>query len=152
MFTGSPALGRQIAQVAGGTLVPMTLELGGKCPAIVTEDAVDHKSVSHILGIKTIKNGQMCNTVDYCLVPRGQVQEFVDIAKAHVSASMPAYSTTDDCTGIITERHLDRLIEIHAEAVATGFLRTSTSTRWPVSGPGLRTPASVMSPARSRAN
>lgn len=120
MFTGSPALGRQIAQVAAGNLVPMTLELGGKCPAILTQDAVDHKSISHILGIKTIKNGQMCNTVDYCLVPRGQVQEFVDIAKAHVAASMPAYSATDDCTGIITERHLDRLLEIHAEAVAAG--------------------------------
>ncbi len=67
---GSPAIGREIAKAAAEQLVPVTLELGGKCPAILTCDSVDAESVKQILGTKALKNGQMCISVDYCLVPR----------------------------------------------------------------------------------
>ncbi|HVM13778.1 MAG TPA: aldehyde dehydrogenase family protein [Egibacteraceae bacterium] len=117
MYTGSPGIGKEIAKAAAANLVPVTLELGGKCPAVLTADAVDAKSVSNILGIKTIKNGQMCVTVDYCLVPRDSVQKFVEIAQQQVAETMPNHSSTTDCTGIISERHLDRLLEVHADAV-----------------------------------
>src|SRR3982751_5363700 len=70
LYTGNPAVGREIAKAAAEQLVPVTLELGGKCPAILTEDSVDEESVKQVLGTKTIKNGQMCISVDYCLVPR----------------------------------------------------------------------------------
>ena len=56
--------------MAAENLVPVTLELGGKTPAILLEDSVEPAAVEHIVGIKMIKNGQMCNTVDHCLVPR----------------------------------------------------------------------------------
>ncbi len=72
LYTGSPAIGREIAKAAAEQLVPVTLELGGKCPAILTEDSVDAESVKQLLATKAIKNGQMCISVDYCLVPRGQ--------------------------------------------------------------------------------
>src|SRR5436190_13671435 len=70
LYTGSPAVGREIAKAAAEQLVPVTLELGGKCPAILTEDRIDAESIKQVLGTKTIKNGQMCISVDYCLVPR----------------------------------------------------------------------------------
>src|SRR6059058_1746073 len=63
LYTGSPGIGREIAKAAAEQLVPVTLELGGKCPAIVTDDSIDAESVKQILGTKTIKNGQMCISV-----------------------------------------------------------------------------------------
>ena len=120
LYTGSPAVGREVAKAAAENLVPTTLELGGKCPAILTADAVDEKSVEQIIGVKAIKNGQMCISVDYCLVPREKLEDFVRLARDHVAATMPDYSATDDCTGIISERHFDRLEGMREEAVAAG--------------------------------
>src|SRR3954447_8432839 len=81
LYTGNPAIGRVIALAAAENLVPVTLEMGGKCPVVVNEDSVDSESVKQILGVKQIKSGQMCITADYCLVPRDQVETFVDLAR-----------------------------------------------------------------------
>src|SRR3984893_9139765 len=109
LYTGSPAIGREIAKAAAEQLVPVTLELGGKCPAILTADSVDAESVKQVLGTKALKNGQMCITVDYCLVPRAQLEEFAQLAADYVRESMPGYCSSESCTGIITNRHLDRI-------------------------------------------
>ncbi len=60
LYTGSPGIGREIAKAAAEQLVPVTLELGGKCPAIFAEDSIDAESLKQVLGTKSIKNGQMC--------------------------------------------------------------------------------------------
>jgi coniferyl-aldehyde dehydrogenase len=121
LYTGSPAIGRVVMQAAAQNLTPVTLELGGKCPAILTEDAVDMTSVANILGTKMIKNGQMCISVDYVLAPRERVGEFVDLARRYVREQTPDYSNSGDCTGIITERHLDRLLALRQQAVDAGY-------------------------------
>lgn len=120
LYTGSPAVGREIAVAAARNLVPVTLELGGKNPVIVHTDSVDATSVGQIIGTKMIKNGQMCITADYCLVPRELVPEFVALAHAHVAERTPGYARSADCTGIISERHLDRLVGLLDEATAAG--------------------------------
>jgi coniferyl-aldehyde dehydrogenase len=109
LYTGSPAIGREIAKAAAEQLVPVTLELGGKCPAIITADSVDADSVKQVLATKAIKNGQMCISVDYCLVPRDQVEQFATLAADYVRESMPGYCQSDSCTGIISSRHVARL-------------------------------------------
>src|SRR3954452_24631047 len=106
LYTGSPAIGRQIAKAAAEQLVPVTLELGGKFPAIVTDDSIDAESVKQILGTKALKNGQMCITVDYCLVPRAQMEDFAQLAAQHVRENMPGFATSESNTGIISSRHL----------------------------------------------
>ncbi len=121
LYTGSPHVGRQVMLAAAQNLVPVTLELGGKCPAIVTEGAVDEATVANILGTKMIKNGQMCISVDYVLVPRGAVDTFVELAKAFVSSTVAGYSRGGDCTGIISERHLDRLLRLLQQARDAGY-------------------------------
>lgn len=121
LYTGSPAIGRLIARAAAENLTPVTLELGGKCPAILTESAVDMGSVANILGTKMVKNGQMCISVDYVLAPRDRLREVVDLARTYVREQTPNYSATGDCTGIITERHLDRLVELRQQAVDAGY-------------------------------
>jgi coniferyl-aldehyde dehydrogenase len=121
LYTGSPGVGRAIMRAAAENLTPVTLELGGKCPAVLTEDAVDMRSVANVLGTKMIKNGQMCISVDYVLVPRTRLGEFVDLARRYVREQTPDYSRSGDCTGIITERHLDRLVELRQQAVDAGY-------------------------------
>ncbi len=120
LYTGSPAIGREIAVAAARNLVPVTLELGGKCPAVLAADSVDADSVRNVVGTKLIKNGQMCISVDYALVPRGSVDAFVQHAQDYLSEQLPAYTSSGDCTGIITERHLDRITEMVDQARASG--------------------------------
>jgi coniferyl-aldehyde dehydrogenase len=120
LYTGSPAIGREIAKAAAEQLVPVTLELGGKCPAILTADSVNAESVRQVLATKAIKNGQMCISVDYCLVPREQVEDFATLAMSYARESMPGYCTSSSCTGIISSRHLERIQRLLEEARANG--------------------------------
>jgi coniferyl-aldehyde dehydrogenase len=116
LYTGSPDIGREVMKAAAANLVPVTLELGGKCPAVLTPGSVDAKSVEAVIGTKMIKNGQMCVSVDYALVPRGEVERFVTEAQAFMLSASPDYSRGPDCTGIISRRHLDRLTDLLDEA------------------------------------
>src|SRR4051795_1718462 len=118
LYTGSPAIGREIAKAAAEQLVPVTLELGGKCPAILTEDSINAESVKQVLGTKALKNGQMCITVDYCLVPRDQLEDFARLATEHVRNAMPGFCTSESCTGIVSARHLARIEELLEDARA----------------------------------
>ena len=120
LYTGSPAIGREIAKAAAEQLVPVTLELGGKCPAILTEDSIDAECVRQILGTKAIKNGQMCITVDYCLIPRDRLEDFARLASECAAEAMPGYCTSQSCTGIVTARHLERIQGLLEGARARG--------------------------------
>lgn len=140
LYTGSPAIGREIALAAAANLVPVTLELGGKCPAVFAPGSVDAASVRNVVGTKLIKNGQMCISVDYVLVPREDLDNFVDHAKRYLSDEWTDYASSPDCTGIITERHLDRIVAMLDEAraagarvVTLGGLADPTTRRLPLS-------------------
>ena len=116
LYTGSPDVGRQIMAAAARNLTPVTLELGGKCPAVVLPGAVDAESVKSVIGTKIVKNGQMCVSVDYTLVPRGEMESFAKLAGEFMRQAAPNYSRGSDCTGIISLRHLDRLEAMLQEA------------------------------------
>ena len=121
LYTGSPGIGREVMKAAAENLTPVTLELGGKCPVILLDDAVDMNAAKGIIGTKMIKNGQMCISVDYLLVPRTRLREFVDLAIRYVRENVPDYSRGDNCTGIIANRHLERLRELRQQAVDAGY-------------------------------
>ncbi len=116
LYTGSPDVGRQVMAAAARHLTPVTLELGGKCPAVLTPGSVTARNVESVIGTKVIKNGQMCISVDYCLVPRNEVPAFLELARAFMDTASPNYSHGTDCTGIISLRHLDRLQALLQEA------------------------------------
>jgi coniferyl-aldehyde dehydrogenase len=120
LYTGSPAIGREIAKAAAEQLVPVTLELGGKCPAILTEDSIDAESIKQVLGTKALKNGQMCISVDYCLVPRERLEDFASLAADYARESMSGYCESEDCTGIISNRHVERIQGLLEDARARG--------------------------------
>jgi coniferyl-aldehyde dehydrogenase len=120
LYTGSADVGRQVMAAAARNLTPVTLELGGKCPVVMTPGAVTARHIESVIGTKLIKNGQMCISVDYCLVPRQETQTFVELAQAFMKDSVPHYSRGSECTGIISHRHLDRLQDLLNEAKARG--------------------------------
>jgi coniferyl-aldehyde dehydrogenase len=116
LYTGSPEVGRLVMQAAARNLTPVTLELGGKCPAVLTPGSVTAANVDSVMGTKTVKNGQMCVSVDYCLVPRADLGRFVELSKDFMRRAGANYSQSDDCTGIISLRHLDRISGMLQEA------------------------------------
>jgi coniferyl-aldehyde dehydrogenase len=120
LYTGNPEVGAAVAQAAAANLVPVTLELGGKCPAIFTEDSVNATHVSRLLGVKLIKNGQMCVSIDHCLVPRAKLEDFVQLAQASFTGELQDYSRGVDCTGIISARHYQRQQQLLEEAQHAG--------------------------------
>jgi coniferyl-aldehyde dehydrogenase len=120
LFTGNPEVGRSVAQAAAANLVPVTLELGGKSPAIFTTESITATHVGRLLGVKLVKNGQMCISVDHVFVPREKLEEFVTLAEAHFSGALNDYSRSDDCTGVISDRHFQRQLQLLEEAQTAG--------------------------------
>ena len=119
-FTGSPRIGRLVAQAAAKNLVPVTLELGGKNPALFAPDGVTHDLVKLFLAFRTLKSGQVCTSPDYALVPSAQLGEWIELAEKIWRDAYPAYVGTDQCTGIINDAHYQRLTGYIDEARERG--------------------------------
>jgi coniferyl-aldehyde dehydrogenase len=118
-FTGSTSIGRKIAAAAAPNLTPVTLELGGKSPTIIGKRALLKLVVPRIAFGKFLNGGQTCIAPDYMLVPRAQMDEFVDLMKETVRGFYPNGTGHEDYTSIITDRHFDRLARL-AEDAKTG--------------------------------
>ena len=116
LYTGSSNVGKQIMAAAAQNLTPVTLELGGKCPVVFLPGSMTQDLVNMVIGVKSIKNGQMCVSVDHCFVPRAELDQFAGMASGFMQAAMPGYARSEACTGIVSERHLDRIGAMLAEA------------------------------------
>ncbi len=119
LFTGSGATGKAVMASAAKNLTPVTLELGGKSPAVIAPDYPMHKAVERIMFAKLFNAGQVCVNVDYLFVPEGRVDEFVDIASAWVAKHCPDINSPD-YTSIIDQKSFDRLNEALADAERRG--------------------------------
>jgi acyl-CoA reductase-like NAD-dependent aldehyde dehydrogenase len=115
-YTGNTEVGRLIMQAAARNLTPVTLELGGKNPTIFLEDGVDEQHILEYLSFKFCKSGQICTSPDYALVPEAQLENWIEIAKTVWQRAYPTYIGHPDVTGIINQRHFDRLISALEEA------------------------------------
>lgn len=122
-FTGSSGVGRQIALAAADNLTPVTLELGGKSPAIIDADADLPVAARRIAFAKLLNAGQTCVAPDYMLVPRGRVDAFVAEMRNAVAAMYPTIADNPDYTSIVSDRHYKRLAHLVADATARGATR-----------------------------
>jgi coniferyl-aldehyde dehydrogenase len=120
LYTGNPAVGKLVMGEAAKNLVPVTLELGGKCPAIMTAGSVNSENVENILATKMLKNGQMCISVDYVLVPEKDVDTFTSAAEKMFNEKLSNYAQSADNTGIISERHMQRINAMISDAEKAG--------------------------------
>ncbi|AXQ22371.1 coniferyl aldehyde dehydrogenase [Acinetobacter wuhouensis] len=141
VFTGSPAVGHIVMRTAAENLTPVTLELGGKSPALVTQNYPIAEAAKRIIHGKTTNAGQICVSPDYALVPKQHVDEFVNACKANFQAMFgDNIQENTDYTSIINERHFQRIQSILADAKAKGaqiiscaeYDSTQTGRRVPV--------------------
>ena len=119
LFTGSGATGRAVMAAASANLCPVTLELGGKSPAIVCDDYPLRKAAERLLFVKFFNAGQICTTVDYAYIPADKVSEFTVLAKEIVAARYPRLDTPD-YTSLIDDRAFQRVVDALEEAQARG--------------------------------
>jgi coniferyl-aldehyde dehydrogenase len=120
MFTGSTRVGRLVAEAAGRNLTPVTLELGGKSPAIIDRSADLAVAAQRIAYGKLLNAGQTCIAPDYALVPEAQVQDFADRVQAHMQTMFGTDPGNADYTSIVSDRHYARLEALVADAAAEG--------------------------------
>ena len=109
LFTGSGVTGRAVMAAAAQNLCPVTLELGGKAPAILCDDFPVRLAAERILFVKFLNAGQICTTVDHLWLPSSRIAEFVEHARQIVPARYPSLASPD-YTAIIDERSFGRLL------------------------------------------
>ena len=120
LFTGSTAVGRSVALAAAANLTPVTLELGGKSPALFDVDADFALGIPRLVAGKLLNAGQTCIAPDYALVPKSRIDEFVAAVTAAVERLYPAATANADYSSIVDDRHHARLVALVDDARARG--------------------------------
>jgi coniferyl-aldehyde dehydrogenase len=108
-FTGSTQVGRKVAQAAASQLVPVTLELGGKSPALFAPDVDLEIAVPRFVAGKLFNAGQTCIAPDYALVPAVMREPFIDRVRATIERFYPTLADNPDYTAIVSDAHYSRL-------------------------------------------
>lgn len=116
LFTGSTAVGREVAKAAATNLTPVTLELGGKSPAIFDPSCDLEAAVSSVAYAKLLNAGQTCIAPDYLLVPVGQAKAVAARLARAMAGFYPTLRDNPDYTAVISDRHYERLRGMVREA------------------------------------
>lgn len=119
IFTGSSGVGRAVMASAATNLCPVTLELGGKAPAVVAPDFPLATAAQRILWAKCMNAGQVCVNVDYLFLPEASIDAFVAHAMRLVAERYPDLNGPDYTT-IIDQPAYDRLVATLEDARARG--------------------------------
>ena len=120
IFTGSTRVGRIVAEAAGRNLTPVTLELGGKSPAIVDRSADLEVAAQRIAYGKLLNAGQTCIAPDYAMVPEASLKDFAARLHRHMQKMFGTDPDNADYTSIISDRHYARLEALVADATNKG--------------------------------
>lgn len=120
LFTGSTAVGHHVMRSAAANLTPVTLELGGKSPAIIGPGARFDHAVERIVFGKMVNAGQTCIAPDYVLLPRADMARFTSAARDVLARLYPDLANNKQYASIATDRHYQRLAGLRDSAVAAG--------------------------------
>jgi coniferyl-aldehyde dehydrogenase len=119
-FTGSTAVGRKIALAAATNLTPVTLELGGKSPALIHADADLRAAAPRLATGKLLNAGQTCIAPDYALVPASRVDALAAAVRDSAVSLYPSFRDNPDYSSIISDSHYRRLTALIDDAVRKG--------------------------------
>ncbi len=120
LFTGSTHIGRSVMRAAAENLTPVTLELGGKSPALVHESFPTARAAQRVAAGKWFNGGQTCIAPDYLLVPEGQLDKMVEQLKQSVGRAYPTLRDNRDYTSVVNDKHYERLVELVKDAESRG--------------------------------
>ncbi|MEO6967784.1 MAG: coniferyl aldehyde dehydrogenase [Rhodanobacteraceae bacterium] len=119
-FTGSTATGAKVLAAAAPNLTPVTLELGGKSPAIVAPGNADATSAARIAAGKFLNAGQTCIAPDYVLLHESDRDVFVAHLRGYVDEHYPSFRDSRDYASIVNGAQYTRLRGWLDEACAAG--------------------------------
>ena len=120
-FTGSPAIGKVVMAAASKHLTSVTLELGGKSPAIVGPDVNVEEAAAKIAWGKFLNNGQTCIAPDYLYVHEKNYYSFLQALEATVETFYGAnVAKSKDYARIVNRRHFDRIASLLEDAKEKG--------------------------------
>jgi coniferyl-aldehyde dehydrogenase len=120
VFTGATSVARHVMRAAAENLVPVTLELGGKSPVILSRSADMATAAARVMNGKTLNAGQICLAPDYVYAPEEKLGEFVEAAKGAVGRMFPTLKDNPDYTAVVAQRHYDRIMSYLDDARAKG--------------------------------
>jgi coniferyl-aldehyde dehydrogenase len=121
LFTGATSIAKHVMRAASENLVPVTLELGGKSPVIISKKSNFDVSVNRVMAGKTMNAGQICLAPDYVFIPKDKKEDFISQSKKVVTEMYPSLKDNPDYTSVINQRHYDRLQGYVEEAKEKGF-------------------------------
>jgi coniferyl-aldehyde dehydrogenase len=120
LFTGSQAVAKLVMKAAAENLTPVTLELGGKSPALVHESYSMATAADRICSAKFWNAGQTCVAPDYVLVPSTKVDEFVHQCETVISRRYPHPASNADYTHLISQEAWERMRDLVDDARGKG--------------------------------
>jgi coniferyl-aldehyde dehydrogenase len=121
LFTGATSIAKHVMRAASENLVPVTLELGGKSPVIISKKSNFDVSVNRVMAGKTMNAGQICLAPDYVFIPKDKKEDFISQSRKVVTEMYPSLKDNPDYTSVINQRHYDRLQGYVNEAKEKGF-------------------------------
>lgn len=122
LFTGASSVGKQVAAAAAENLVPVTLELGGKNPAVVDTRADLRAAARRLAAARLANAGQICLSPDYVMVPRAMQDDFVRQLLEEFRKLVPDPVNDPDYCAIVNERHFERINSLLRAAQAAGAI------------------------------
>lgn len=144
VFTGSTAVARSVMRNAAENLVPLTLELGGKSPVIVSRSADLAKTAFSIAAAKGNNGGQICINPDVVYVPREQLEDFIGVLGAAYGELFPSIEGNPDVVAVVNARHLQRIEGYVQDARARGARVESFPQALPADDQARRRPLQVV--------
>lgn len=128
-FTGSTSVGKEIMGIASETLTPVTLELGGKSPAVVDETANIDVAVKRIAWGKFVNAGQTCVAPDHVITHSSKKQEFIDRMLSEIEERYSDAVHREDYPKIINEKHFKRLSGLLENEMVLGGSKNSETQK-----------------------
>ena len=120
VFTGAGSIAKHVMAAAAKNLVPLTLELGGKSPVIISRDSDLDEAALKIMDFKLANAGQICIAPDYLLVPEDRLDAMIHALQSAVKKLFPSLLDNRDYTSIVSRRHADRLQRYVDDALTRG--------------------------------
>lgn len=108
-FTGSSSVGKHVMRAAAENLTPVTLELGGKSPAMILDKESLENAVARVWTGKMLNSGQTCIAPDYVLIPKHMQDEFITLSKAWIDKHYPKLKTNADFSYLVNQRQHKRV-------------------------------------------
>lgn len=122
LFTGSTAVGKHVAKAAAENLTPITLELGGKSPTIITKSANLKTAVDAVITGKALNSGQICVAPDYIFIHESILGQFIDLFQKKFIEYYDDNKINLKYTCIINSNHYNRLKKLTEDATSKGAI------------------------------